>query len=125
MNVPAATLAKRAVRLPVLRRVQKEVRPSSLPVFAKEALSTLDNSRAVAKNAPVSIQALQTRHFSSLPPMRSNPQYTVFGENCLLSMKTILPRFRVMPGKYPTLALDAGSRGRLILEWLPRDAEGE
>ncbi|EEC51772.1 predicted protein [Phaeodactylum tricornutum CCAP 1055/1] len=54
--------------------------------------------------------------------VRSYPQYTVFGENCLLSLKILLPSFRI--SRNNVLSLDNSKKGRILLEFVPRLADG-
>jgi len=46
-----------------------------------------------------------------------NAAYTVYGEEFAFSIRAILPEFRVLPSGM--VVLDAGKRGRLLLEWTP------
>ena len=54
--------------------------------------------------------------------IRSYPQYTVYGENCMLSVKVLMPAFKVLRSN--TLVLDGNKKGRILLEWTPRTADG-
>lgn len=67
-------------------------------------------------------QRISGRYFSynssSSSTMRSYPQYNVWGENCWLSVRVLLPEFRMM--KNNVLALDSNKKGRILLEWTPR-----
>jgi hypothetical protein len=60
----------------------------------------------------------------SSPALRAFPTYAVFGENCLLSIKMLPPMFRVHPNSN-TLLLDSNKKGRILLEWTPRVANGK
>ena len=83
--------------------------------------STDNNGGIIALGNPCT----QARSFSTVevpPNMRTFPQYTVYGETTMLSLKLILPTFRV---KKNVLGVDAGKRGRVVLEWVPRDADGK
>lgn len=55
--------------------------------------------------------------------MRSFPQYTVYGENCMLSLKVLLPSFKVIRNNL--LVLENNKKGRILLEWTPRMADGK
>jgi hypothetical protein len=55
--------------------------------------------------------------------LRAFPAYSVFGEMCLLSVKLLPPLFRVHPNNN-TLLLDSSKKGRILLEWIPRIANG-
>jgi Whirly transcription factor len=52
--------------------------------------------------------------------IRSYPQYSVFGENCVLALKLLPPTFQVLKSR--TLVVE--KKGRLLLEWSPRAADG-
>lgn len=56
----------------------------------------------------------QRRCFSSL---KAYPQYTVYGEDALMSMRPIQPTFRVIKASQ-TLALE--NKGRMLFEFVPR-----
>lgn len=55
--------------------------------------------------------------------LRGLPQYQVFGEDCMLSLKMILPVFRVLRNQQ-TMVVDNRGKGKILLEWTPRLAEG-
>jgi hypothetical protein len=61
---------------------------------------------------------------STMPnqPIRSYPQYTIYGENCMLSVKVLMPAFKLLRSN--TLVLDGNKKGRILLEWTPRTADG-
>jgi len=61
--------------------------------------------------------------FNSYPSIRSYPQYAVFGERCMLSVKILLPSFRLL-GQNDVLAVDGNKKGRILLEWTPRSSSG-
>ena len=54
--------------------------------------------------------------------MKAFPQYSVFGENCMLSIKIMAPSFRLL--KNNSLVIDSNKKGRILLEWTPRTADG-
>ena len=56
------------------------------------------------------------RGFSAL--RSSGPNYTIFGENCMLNLRVLLPEFRMSKSNY--LIQDNNRRGRLLIEWSPR-----
>ena len=55
-------------------------------------------------------------------PLRSQPQYAIFGEKTMLSMKMIPPVFRCL--KNGSLVLEQNKKGRILLEWSPRGDAG-
>ena len=56
-------------------------------------------------------------------PMRTTPQYTVFGEKTMMSVKVLPPTFRSL--KNGGLVLDGSKKGRILLEWSPRAEAGK
>jgi hypothetical protein len=52
--------------------------------------------------------------------LRAYPQYTVYGENCMLALKLIPPTFQISK----TSILFAEKKGRLLLEWISRSTDG-
>lgn len=54
--------------------------------------------------------------------VRSYPQYTIYGEDCMLSVKVLLPNFRILRSN--TLVLEKNKKGRILLEWTPRTSDG-
>jgi hypothetical protein len=56
-------------------------------------------------------------------PLRSQPQYAIFGEKTMLSIKMIPPTFRCL--KNGSLVLDQNKKGRILLEWSPRGDSGK
>lgn len=56
-------------------------------------------------------------------PLRSQPQYAIFGEKTMLSIKMIPPVFRCL--KNGSLVLDQNKKGRILLEWSPRGDSGK
>lgn len=60
---------------------------------------------------------------SSIPTeLRAYPQYTVYGDN-LLAIKIMPPGFRVV--KNSILSPDAKRKGRMLLEFAPRNVDGK
>ena len=55
-------------------------------------------------------------------PLRSQPQYAIFGEKTMMSIKMIPPVFRCL--KNGSLVLDQNKKGRILLEWSPRGDAG-
>ena len=55
--------------------------------------------------------------------LKSYPQYNVFGENCMLCMKLLPPVFKYLRN-HQTLTLDSNKKGRILLEWIPRNPDG-
>jgi hypothetical protein len=60
--------------------------------------------------------------FQAPPDLRTFPQYTVFGETTMFSLKLNMPTFIV---RNNILGVEANKRGRVLLEWIPRDADGK
>jgi Whirly transcription factor len=48
------------------------------------------------------------------------PQYSVFGENCVLALKLLPPTFQVLKSR----SLVVEKKGRLLLDWKPRAVDG-
>jgi hypothetical protein len=72
----------------------------------------------------------QPRAFSGAPyggapngPLRSQPQYAIFGEKTMLAVKVMPPVFRCL--KNGSLVLDQNKKGRILLEWSPRGGSGK
>jgi hypothetical protein len=51
------------------------------------------------------------------------PQYTIFGEKTMLSFKVIPPTLRCL--RNGALVVDSNKKGRILLEWAPRNDGGE
>jgi hypothetical protein len=67
---------------------------------------------------------VQSRNQSTYPRgLRSFPQYQIYGETAMVSMKTILPSFKVQ--KSDILSLDNTRKGRMLLEFTPRGPDGK
>jgi hypothetical protein len=49
------------------------------------------------------------------PPLRAFPTYAVFGEECLLAVNLLPPKFRLQPHTN-ILYLDSSKKGRILLE---------
>jgi hypothetical protein len=64
----------------------------------------------------------QPRLLTTAQPRRTFPQYTVYGSNCMLSLKVVLPTFRAT--KQKAIYVDSKGLGRVVLEWIPRDSNG-
>jgi hypothetical protein len=60
---------------------------------------------------------------ASSSSMKMNPSYQVYGEESALTIKAMLPEFRVFGAG--TVVLDSRKRGRLLFEWTPRNADGK
>jgi hypothetical protein len=54
---------------------------------------------------------------------KMNPSYQVFGEESALTIKAMMPGFRALGSS--SVVLDNRRRGRLLLEWTPRNADGK
>jgi hypothetical protein len=55
-------------------------------------------------------------------PLRSQPQYAVFGEKSMLVVKMMAPTLKTL--KSGALVLDQNKKGRILLEWAPRAGSG-
>jgi hypothetical protein len=55
-------------------------------------------------------------------PLRSQPQYAVFGEKVMLAIKMIPPTLKTL--RSGALVLDQNKKGRILLEWAPRAGSG-
>lgn len=64
----------------------------------------------------------QQSNYNNAASLNAYPQYTVFGETCVLGVKVMLPSFRVL--KNNTVVIDGNKRGRLLLEWTARSSDG-
>jgi hypothetical protein len=91
------------------------------------ASKVLGNNHA----AMTSLSSVLNRSFSSNPgsyygtpngPLRSQPQYAIFGEKTMMSIKMIPPVFRCL--KNGSIVLDQNKKGRILLEWSPRGEGG-
>eukprot|EP00522_Entomoneis_paludosa_P017574 CAMPEP_0172457270 /NCGR_PEP_ID=MMETSP1065-20121228/21189_1 /TAXON_ID=265537 /ORGANISM="Amphiprora paludosa, Strain CCMP125" /LENGTH=237 /DNA_ID=CAMNT_0013210895 /DNA_START=65 /DNA_END=778 /DNA_ORIENTATION=- len=56
------------------------------------------------------------------PPLMAYPSYSIYGENGLLGMKLLSPRFKISSTNVMTLP--PKERGRIMFEWIPKDANG-
>jgi hypothetical protein len=54
---------------------------------------------------------------------KMNPSYQVYGEESALTIKAMMPGFRALGSS--SIVLDNRGRGRLLLEWTPRKADGK
>lgn len=72
---------------------------------------------------PVGWKSIICRNSTGTSNVRSYPSYTVFGEKCILNLKLQPPHFRVSNNN--VLQLDSSKKGRLMLEWVPRNADGK
>ena len=55
-------------------------------------------------------------------PLRSQPQYAVFGEKSMLVVKMMPPTLKAL--RNGALVIDQNKKGRIILEWAPRVGGG-
>ena len=127
----------------LLRHIQKSIREDKFLTFANRKSSIARCSGGVAGNINADFGVARPnghqnsfsrqypkghRHqFSSTTaspnqPPRMNPIYQIYGETCAFTVKAILPEFRAMGS---TIVLDARKRGRILLEWSPRDLDGK
>jgi hypothetical protein len=95
------------------------VRPSAARSVASSYLARCQSSTAVAA-ARRSLSSNNNNNNSGV--LRSSPAYNVFGEKNMLSVKVILPEWKLL--KNGTLVLDQGKKGRILLEWSPRAPGG-
>jgi hypothetical protein len=58
--------------------------------------------------------------FADSQTLRAYPQYSVFGENCMLALKLLPPAFQVLKSR--TLVVER--KGRLLIEWSARTPDG-
>ena len=54
---------------------------------------------------------------------RMTPSYQVYGEESALTIKTMLPGFKALGSS--SMVLDTKRRGRLLIEWTPRNPDGK
>lgn len=111
----------------------RSLRGSSTVAFSRLATVAQSSSGATASSLkpPLllhdsnSSAMLQTRTMSaaSVPRIqRAYPQYSVHGESHLLSIKMIIPGYRLIKGD--SLVVDNSRKGRMLLEFTPRGADG-
>lgn len=62
------------------------------------------------------------RNFSIGKDIRAYPSYTIYGEKCILNLKLQPPNFRISASN--VLQMDYTKKGRLLLEWVPRNVDG-
>jgi hypothetical protein len=97
-------------------------------------MSLLINNHSIPSPEPSTKDSpsMSTRTFSSNSgayggtpngPLRSQPQYAIFGEKTMLSIKMIPPVFRCL--KNGSLVLEQNKKGRILLEWSPRGDAGK
>jgi hypothetical protein len=60
--------------------------------------------------------------FSAPLELRTFPQYSVYGETTMFSLKLNLPTFVVRKN---VLGVETNQRGRVLFEWVPREADGK
>jgi hypothetical protein len=63
-----------------------------------------------------SVQQQQPPPYGSL---RGFPQYTIFGMNCMMAIKAIVPGYRLINNN---LSIEKNKKGRFLLEFTPRQA---
>ena len=88
--------------------------------FSKSAAWRNAASRTIFRSLSFYQQQQQSRQSNVL---RATPQYSVFGENCLLALKVLPPELRLLH-KSNTLVTDNRKKGRILFEWVPRLADG-
>lgn len=93
-------------------------------MFASLSASTLRGvSRPTTTPAlNASFCRLARRNYSN--DLKAYPQYNIFGESCMLSVKLLPPIFRLIRSSN-TLVLDGNKKGRILLEWVQRNPDGE
>ena len=100
--------------------------------FFSSAFNRLNVAQATAASKAV-LWRSATRSFASYSPpfgqqydnagpLRAQPNYSVFAEKCVMSMRLIPPQFRILRNN--TMILDNSKRGRVLLEFAPRSPEG-
>lgn len=62
--------------------------------------------------------ASSSSRYPSQQMQRATPQYSVFGEKSMLSVKVIPPAFKQL--RNGSLTMDSTKKGRILLEWTPR-----
>jgi len=67
---------------------------------------------------------LNVRNVTTRSKLRAFPEYSIYGPDCLLSVKVIFPTFQLLP-KSNILSSEGRSNGRILLEWLPRLPTGK
>jgi hypothetical protein len=97
------------------------VRPSAARSVASSYLARCQSSTAVAA-ARRYVSSNTNNNNNNSGVLRSSPAYNVFGEKNMLSVKVILPEWKLL--KNGTLVLDQGKKGRILLEWSPRAPGG-
>jgi hypothetical protein len=60
---------------------------------------------------------------STTGDLKGFPQYTLYTPECFFSLRVILPPFRILRNN--VLVIDRNKKGGILLEWLPRSADGE
>jgi hypothetical protein len=75
------------------------------------------NKRIVGSERPFSNYNRPQQH------TRAFPVYAVPGEVCTLQIKFMAPGFKVV-GNSNSLVVDTSRRGRMLLEFAPRSADG-
>ena len=56
--------------------------------------------------------------------VKAFPQYNVFAEHVMFSVRLMTPYFRYQRNSQ-ALSVDANKKGRLLLEWIPRNSDGK
>jgi hypothetical protein len=87
----------------------------------------LGRSSALAP-PPASFLSTSIRSFSynnagNVGSRKMNPSYQVYGEESALTIKVMMPGFRALGSS--SVVLDNKRRGRILLEWTPRNADGK
>jgi hypothetical protein len=95
---------------------------------ARVAIPSINSTTTTYKmsNRTTALQSsirLLSSNSSPMGPLRSQPQYAIFGEKTMLSIKMIPPTFRCL--KNGSIVLDQNKKGRILLEWSPRGDGGK
>lgn len=86
---------------------------------SRKILSSLSSAASSAGRLAFGVQRRQYGQ-----QMKAYPQYAVFGEQCMLSIKFLPPVFKYLD-RNQTLIVDGAKKGRLLMEWIPRNPDGK
>ncbi|KAL7515345.1 hypothetical protein ACHAXN_013304 [Cyclotella atomus] len=118
-----SSTAFRSLQSTAVRSLRSSSRFGS--AVATSAASNLSSTYFISKkNVPpyTCTSSPHQRTFSSMGmlPRRGYPQYTVFDQNCALSIRAQMPVFK----KAGADGISVDRRGKLILEFIPRNTAG-
>jgi hypothetical protein len=119
----------------MLGRVARSLRSSTAVAYSR-ATAAAWSSNGVVVDKPLqapsllrNTNAVQARSLSSaaggMDPRihRAYPQYSVHGESHMMSLKMIVPGYRLIKGE--SLVVDNKRKGRMLLEFTPRGSDGQ